>query len=110
MRNESWHPEDLAYVKEINQLIQEGIIKKTASYWFSSPFPSVYKAIHSGNLKVRGKKYYFKKGDEIVCQCQMGRGMHNLEDPVLIGTFTPKKLRIFCKEMENATKGSRMII
>ena len=110
MRNESWHLEDLAYIKEINRLVQEGIIKKTTSYWFSSPFPSVYKAIHSGKLKVLGKKYYFKKGDDIVWQCQMGREMHNLEGPVLIGIFTPKKLRMLCKEMENATKGSRMII
>ena len=110
MRNESWHPEDLAYIKEINRLVQEGIIKKTTSYWFSSPFPSVYKAIRSGKLKVLGKKYYFKRGDDIVWQCQMGREMHNLEGPVLIGIFTPKKLRMLCKEMENATKGSRMII
>lgn len=110
MRNESWHPDDLAYIKEINRLVQEGIIKKTTSYWFSSPFPSVYKAIRSGKLKVLGKKYYFKRGDEIVWQCQMGREMHNLEGPVLIGIFTPKKLRMLCKEMENATKGSRMII
>ncbi len=110
MRNESWHPEDLAYIKEINRLVQEGIIKKTTSYWFSSPFPSVYKAIRSGKLKVPGKKYYFKRGDNIVWKCQMGREMHNLEGPVLIGTFTPKKLRMLCKEMENATKGSRMII
>ncbi len=110
MRNESWHPDDLAYIKEINRLVQEGIIKKTTSYWFSSPFPSVYKAIRSGKLKVLGKKYYFKRGDDIVWQCQMGREMHNLEGPVLIGIFTPKKLRMLCKEMENATKGSRMII
>ena len=110
MRNESWHQEDLAYIKEINRLVQEGIIKKTTSYWFSSPFPSVYKAIRGGKLKVLGKKYYFKRGDDIVWQCQMGREMHNLEGPVLIGTFTPKKLRMLCKEMENATKGSRMII
>jgi len=110
MRNESWHPEDFVYIKEINRLIQKGIIKKTTSYWFSSPFPSVYKALHSGKLNVLGKKYYFKKGDDIVWQCQMGREMHNLEGPVLIGTFTPKKLRMLCKEMENATKGSRMII
>jgi len=48
MRNESWHPDDLAYIKEINRLVQEGIIKKTTSYWFSSPFPSVYKAMRSG--------------------------------------------------------------
>jgi len=104
------NPDDLAYIKEINRLVQEGIIKKTTSYWFSSPFPSVYKAMRSGKLKVLGKKYYFKRGDDIVWQCQMGREMHNLEGPVLIGIFTPKKLRMLCKEMENATKGSRMII
>ncbi len=109
LRNESWHTEDLAYIKEINRLVQEGIIKKTTSYWFSSPFPSIFKAMHRGKLKILGKKFYFKKGDDIVWQCQMGREMHKLVGPVLIGNFTLNKIRMFCKEMENATKGSRMI-
>jgi hypothetical protein len=110
MRGKSWQEEDIEYFLEIKRLHEKGIIKKTTSFWFSNPFTPIYKALQNGKIVISGKKYLFKKGEEIVWQCQMGRELLNLDAPILIGIFTPKMKTIYCKEMDNATKGKRMMI
>ena len=110
MRGKSWQEVDLEYLHEIKRLCEDGFIKKTTSFWFSSPFTPIYKALQNGKIVISNKKYPFKKGEEIAWQCQMGRELLNLNAPVLIGIFTPKILTKYCKEMENAIKGKKMMI
>ena len=55
MRGESWLPEELEYKKEIRRLLREGTIVDKGSYWYASPFPTVYRAVRSGLLDI---KYY----------------------------------------------------
>jgi hypothetical protein len=110
MRGDTWHEDDIEYFLEVKRLLEEGIIKKTTRFWFSSPFTPIYKALQNGKIVISGKKYTFKKGEEIVWQCQMGRELHNLVGPVLFGEFTPKRMTIYCKEMDNTMKGKRMMV
>ncbi|MFW9897104.1 MAG: hypothetical protein ACFFD7_14965 [Candidatus Thorarchaeota archaeon] len=110
MRGDPWQEDDKEYFLEVIRLLKEGIIKKTTSYWYFSPFPPIYKVLQKGKMVISGKKYRFKKGEEIVWQCQMGRALYNLEGPVLIGEFTPKKTVMYCKEMDNAMKGKNKMI
>ncbi len=110
MRGEPWQEVDLEYLYEIKRLLELGVIKKTTSYWFCSPFPTIYKALKKGSLRIFRKKYIFKKGEEIVWRCQMDRELRNLDGPVLIGKFTYKKMTMYCKEMENTMKGKRILI
>ncbi len=110
MRGKPWQKEDIEFIREIKRLLDAKIIKKTTSFWFSSPFPTVFRALKDDEMTVAGKKYAFKGGDEIVWQCQMGRELHHLVGPVLIGKFTPKRMAMFCKEMENVAKGSGRIL
>ncbi len=110
MQGKCWQEDDIEYLSEIKRLIGKRKIKKTTSFWFSSPFTPIYRAIQDGKIIISGKKYRFKKGEEIVWQCQMGRELHNLDGPILISGFSPKKRTMFCKEMENAIKGTGMMI
>jgi DNA-directed RNA polymerase subunit RPC12/RpoP len=110
MRGVTWQEDDIQYLFEVKRLLRDGIIKKTTSYWFSSPFSTIYKALRNGKIFISGKKYMFRKGEEIVWQCQMGRELHNLGGPVLVGEFTPKRMTLYCKEMDNVMKGKRIMI
>lgn len=110
MRDDSWHEDDIEFLKEIKRLLDERIIKKNPNYWFCCPFPPIFKALSDGKIIILGKKYRFKKGEEIVWRCQMGRELRNLDSPVLIGKFTDRKMIMYCKEMENAMKGQKLIM
>lgn len=110
MRGESWQEDDIEYLQEIKRLLDKRKIKKAPNYWFCSPFPPIFKALIDGKIIILGKKYRFKKGEEIVWRCQMDREIRNMDGPVLIGKFTYKKMIMYCKEMENAMKGKKIIM
>ncbi len=106
MRGEAWQSEELEYKREIRRLLKEGAIVDKGSYWFTSPFPTVYRAVQEGSLVVGGINYRFNAGDDIVFQCRMTRDMNNLEsEPLLIAHLKPTKKAQLCGQMGGAMKG-----
>ncbi|NOY90176.1 MAG: hypothetical protein GXP55_03125 [Deltaproteobacteria bacterium] len=106
MRGEPWRAEDLEYKRELRRLLQEGTITDKGSYWFSSPFPTVYRAKKSGTLSVAGKTFSFRKNDDIVYQCPMTRDMKGHSgDPVLVAQLKPTSKSTLCGDMSSAMKG-----
>ena len=106
MRGSSWLPEELEFKREIRRLLREDVIADKGSYWFTSPFPTVYKATRDGSLTIGEKKNLFRQGDDIVFQCRMTRDMNpKLSDPVLIARLQPTKKAMLCGDMGGAMKG-----
>lgn len=106
MRGEPWLPEELEYKHEIRRLLRQAIIADKGSYWFTSPFPTVYRAVRKGSLTIGGKKYKFRRGDDIVFQCRMTRDMNSsLSGPVLIARLEPTTKSQLCGQMGGAMKG-----
>lgn len=106
MRGGPWQPEELEYKREIRRLLREETIKDKGSYWFSSPFPTVYRAVRRGSLTLAGKEYPFRTGDDIVFQCRMTRDKKSeITDPVLIARLQPTKKSMLCGQMGGAMKG-----
>lgn len=106
MRAASWQPEELEYKREIRRLLREGAIGDSGSYWFTSPFPTVYRASRDGSLKVAGEQHAFRKGDDIVFQCRMTRDARRESDaPVLVAQLQPADRSQLCGEMRGSMKG-----
>lgn len=95
-----WRPEELEYLEEIDRLLEEDLIDEQKSRWASSPFPPTYRALRNGKLVIQGKEFPFRKGQEMVFQCQMAREMRRLEGPVLIGNFSQAKEDKLCGQMK----------
>ena len=105
MRGRPWQQEELEYVAEIRDLLGKGIIKPKGTWWWASPHPTVYVARKNGRLRIAGKIYKFRKGDEIVFQCQMEREEKNLHAPLIVGHFSPTDKSKLCGDMGTAMKG-----
>lgn len=105
MRAEPWAPAELEFKREIRRLLQEDAITDKGSYWFSSPFSTVYNARRAGTLTVAGKVHNFGRNDDIVFQCQMQRQKRKSTDVFLIARLRPAKKTVLCGEMKNAMKG-----
>lgn len=106
MRGEPWLPMELEYKREIRRLLKEGKLADKGSYWYASPFPTVYRAVRDGSLTVDGKTYRFRAGDDVVFQCRMTRDMNpDLTGPVLIARLKPTKKSMLCGQMGGAMKG-----
>lgn len=106
MRGGSWLPEELQYKREIRRLLREGTIADKGSYWFTSPFPTVYRATRSGSLHIAGVDYSFRQGDDIVFQCRMTQDMSaDSHGPVLVAQLKPTNRAQLCGEMGGAMKG-----
>jgi hypothetical protein len=108
MRGESWQPEELEYKREIQRLLKEGIIADKGSFWFSSPFPTVYRAKRDGSLTISGREFVFAEGQDIVFQCRMTRDMNrSLMAPVLLDRLRPTDRTQLCGDMGSAMKGMK---
>ncbi len=106
MRAGSWEPEELEYKYEIRRLLQEGIISDKGTYWFTSPFPTVYRAIRDGSLTISGREFRFRTGNDIVFQCRMVRDANpDLTSMVLVGYLQPTDKSVLCSQMGSAMKG-----
>jgi len=106
MRAGSWEPEELEYKNEIRRLLWEGAISDKGTYWYASPFPTVYHARRDGSILIGGKKYRFLAGDDIVFQCRMTRDTNpNLDGPVLVADLQPTEKSMLCGQMGGAMKG-----
>lgn len=109
MRGGPWQPEELEYKRELRRLLREGVIADKGSYWFTSPFPTVYRAVRDGSLTVAGQRYRFQAGDDIVFQCRMTRDMNpELAGPVLVACLEPTRQAHLCGDMGGAMKGMGM--
>jgi hypothetical protein len=108
MRGETWLPEELEYKIEIRRLLREGTIGDKGSYWFTSPFPTVYRALSSGSFTAGGRDYNFREGDDIVFQCRMTQDMNtNPTGPALIAQLKPTEKSQLCGDMGGAMKGMK---
>ncbi len=106
MRGEPWQGDELAYKLEIRRLLREGIVRDKGTYWFASPFPTVYQALKPGFIRIGEKLFPFSAGDEIVFQCRMTRDMNpELRGPVRIGRFSRAEGAKLCRDMGGAMKG-----
>lgn len=105
LRGGTWSPLDRAVKAQLDQLEQAGIIRKLASFWFTSPFPPVYRARQEGQFVLDGKRIPFRKGQEMIWACPMTRDTFNLDVPLLIGNFEDETVQRLCGEMREAMKG-----
>jgi hypothetical protein len=107
MRGGPWQPEELEYKREIGRLLQEGAVVNKGTFWFTSPFPTVYRAVRHGSLTVADREYRFRPGDDIVFQCRMMRDMRpGLAGPLLIARLRPAHEARLCGQMAEAMKGT----
>lgn len=106
MRGEPWQAEELEYKREIRRLLKEGTVADKGSYWFTSPFPTVYRALRNSSLSVGGAEYSFNVGDDVVFQCRMARDRDPSQmDPLLIARLQPTSTQRLCGQMGGAMKG-----
>ncbi len=105
MRGEPWQQEELEYVAEVRRLLGEVVIKPKGTWWWASPHPTVYIAGKKGHLRITGRVYKFRKGDEITFQCQMEREKNKLNGPLIVGHFSPTDRSVLCGDMGTAMKG-----
>ena len=108
MRGGPWQVDELEYKSEIRRLLREGKVVDKGTFWYASPFSTVYRAVQSGSMNVGEVEYRFRDGDEIVFQCRMTRDMNpKLKGPVFIGRLEPTRKASLCGEMSGAMKGMR---
>lgn len=105
LRGGTWSKLDRECKREFERLVSEGVIRKLASFWAISPFPPVYRARQDGELILTGKRFPFRKGQELVWACPMTRDLFELDYPILIGDFDSERVQRLCGEMANAMLG-----
>lgn len=106
MRGNPWDSEELEYKLEIRRLLREGSIEDKGTYWFSSPFPTVYRATKTGSITIAEQVHRFQKGDDIVFQCKMTRDSNpKLTAPILIARLQLTDKSKLCGDMGAAMKG-----
>jgi len=92
------------YLKEIQRLVNEGVVEQEASRWAVSPFPQVYRALRDGEMTIGGQKFSFNEGDQLVFQCRMSQEKKGLPGPVLISKFSPAERDRYCGDMSGMGK------
>lgn len=105
LRGGTWTELDRECKRELDRLEREGAIRKLASFWALSPFPPVYRARQDGALALGGRRFPFRKGQELVWACPMTRDHFELDDPILIGDFASERVQRLCGEMAGAMMG-----
>lgn len=106
MRAQPWNSEEVEYKRAIRDLLRQGAVADKGSYWYMSPFPTVYRALRSGAITIAGEVYQFKPGDDIVFQCRMTRDTNpHLEGPCLIARLETTERAMLCGEMGSAMRG-----
>lgn len=107
-RGGPWEANELEFKSEIRRLLRDGTIVDKGTYWFTSPFPTVYRGVRDGSLTVSGQEYSFLAGDEIVFQCRMYRDTKpELTGPLLIAQLQPTEKSVLCGDMGGAMKGMK---
>ncbi len=102
LRGKDWSELDRTYLREVERLEHEGLIRRLASFWAVSPHPPIYRALAEGEFNLGAKKFHFRKGDEITWACPMTRDLADMDHPTLIGDFQDSRMIQLCGEMSNA--------
>jgi len=105
LRGGTWSDLDRECKRELERLEREGLIRKLASFWALSPFPTVYRAQQAGEFVLGGQRHPFRQGEEVIWACPMTRDRFNLQEPVLIGKFDSERVQRLCGEMAQAMMG-----
>ncbi len=105
LRGGTWSALDRECKRELDRLEQAGLIRQLASFWALSPFPPVYRALAEGELSLGGRRFPFRKGQELVWACPMTRDRFELDYPILIGDFASEHVQHLCGEMADAVMG-----
>jgi hypothetical protein len=106
MRAQDWTAEELEYKRAIRDLLRRGAVADKGSYWYMSPFPTVYRALRAGEISIGGEVYRFQEGDDIVFQCRMTRDSDpSLRGPCLVARLQDTDRAMLCGEMGSAMKG-----
>lgn len=105
LRGGTWSVLDRECKGELDRLEREGAIRRLASFWALSPFPPVYRSRQDGELVLGGRRFPFRKGQELVWACPMTRDRSELEYPILIGDFASERMQRLCGEMADAMMG-----
>ena len=105
LRRGTWSDLDCECKSELDRLEREGVTRKLASFWALSPFPPVYRARQHGEATLGGKRFPFRKGQELIWACPMTRDKFELEYPILIGDFGSERVQRTCSEMAQAMMG-----
>ena len=105
LRGGTWSALDRECKRELEQLAGAGVLRKLASFWYTSPFTPVYRARQDGEIVLDGKRFPFQKGQEMIWACPMTRDVFNLDYPILIGNFDDETVQRLCGEMREAMKG-----
>lgn len=105
LRGGTWSDLDRECRRELDRLERAGAIRKLASFWALSPFPTVYRARQAGEMTLAGQRITFRQGEELVWACPMTRDRFELDYPILIGDFGSDRVQRLCGEMADAMMG-----
>lgn len=110
LRGGTWSNLDRECKGALDRLERAGMIRRLASFWALSPFPPVYRARQDGEVVLGGRRFPFRKGQELVWACPMTRDGFDLEYPILIGHFASERVQRLCGEMADAMMGRMKMI
>lgn len=105
LRGGTWSDLDRECKRELERLEREGVIRKLASFWATSPFAPIYRARQDGEVRLGGQRFPFRKGQEMIWACPMTRDRFELDYPILIGDFEGERVQRLCGEMREAMMG-----
>jgi len=105
MRGLPWSDLDRAYAAEVARLEAASTVRKLASFWSISPYPSIYRTMRAGEIVLKDHHIPFQEGQDMVWACPMTRDRFDLNLPVLIGDFQDQRTQRLCGEMANAMMG-----
>lgn len=105
LRGGTWSTLDREVKRQLDELERQGVIRKLASFWSTSPFTPVYRALKDGAIILDGKRFPFRKGQEMIWACPMTRDRFDLDYPILIGDFESESVQRLCGEMREAMMG-----
>ena len=105
LRGGTWSDMDRECKQVLEGLARQGALRGIASFWALSPFPPIYRAQQDGELPLGGRKFSFRKGQELIWACPMTRDRFELEAPILIGDFQSERVQRLCGEMADAMMG-----
>ena len=99
MYDGQWASEEMECQYEIRRLLEDGLLAAKGCFGDLSPHSTLYSARGRGELKIAGKKFHFKTGDELIFEPWLERlTQPGLSGPVRVGyvrQFT-RKLRLCC--------------
>jgi hypothetical protein len=99
MFQDRWGPDEIDFKLQIDILVQARVLAPGSSFANVSPHPTIYKALRPGKIEVRGERYHFQSGDEIVFASWPERVSHpGIRGPLRIGRFAVSDSVCLCSQ------------